>query len=139
MQIKDTQIKHMANNLKSKFPEISFAYLFGSASTKNIDHSSDIYMAVNLYPETTTTAIIADIIGTVEHHFPGFSCDLTILNNEGVMIAMEAIKGKIIYFRKEERSVHEAFYSKTCRMYEDQNAWMRKQLQYRGYEVQWNN
>ncbi len=139
MQIGDPQIKHLASNFESKFPEISFAYLFGSASIKNIDHSSDIDIAVYLDSETTPTALIADIIGTVEHQFPGFNCDLTILNNAGVMIAMEAIKGKIIYIKDEERSVHAAFYSKTCRMYEDQNAWMKKQLQYRGYEVQWNN
>jgi predicted nucleotidyltransferase len=139
MQIGDIQIKHLAGNLKSKFPEISFAYLFGSASIKDVNPPSDLDIAVYLYPETITTALIADIIGTVEHHFPGFICDLTILNNAGIMIAMEAIKGKIIYIKKEERNLHAAFYSKTCRMYEDQTAWMKKQLQYRGYEVQWNN
>jgi predicted nucleotidyltransferase len=139
MQIGETQIRHLANNLKSKFPEISFAYLFGSASTRDVNQTSDIDIAVYLNSETTTPSLIANIIGTVEHLFPGYRCDLNILNNAGVMIAMEAIKGKIIYIKQEERSVHATFYSKTCRIYEDQNAWMKKQLQYRGYEIQWNN
>lgn len=139
MQIVDTQIKHLAHNLESKFPEISFAYLFGSASNRDINPTSDIDVAVYLNAETTTPALIANIIGTVEYLFPGFRCDLTLLNNAGVMIAMEAIKGKIIFIKQEERNAHATFYSKTCRMYEDQNAWMKKQLQYRGYEVQWNN
>ncbi len=139
MRINDTQIQQLTSDLKSKFPEISFAYLFGSASDKDIDQPSDIDMAVYLNWKSPSTKLIADIIGTTEQIFPGLKCDLTILNNAGCLIAMEALKGKILFIREEARPIHADFYSYTCRTFEDETAWMKKQLQYRGYEVQWSN
>jgi predicted nucleotidyltransferase len=139
MQINETQIQQLANSLKSKFPEISFAYLFGSASGKVIAHNSDIDIAVYLKDERPSTVLIAGIIGAVEEQFPGFSCDLTVLNNSGTLISMEILKGKILFIKDEARNVHADFYSYTCRMFEDESVWIKKQLLYRGYEVQWNN
>ncbi len=138
MQMKENQILKLANNLKTKFPEIFFAYIFGSAARENIDFSSDIDIAVYLKPDSSSTRLIAGITGIVEEQFTGYSCDLVILNNAGVILAMEALRGKIIYIREEEKNSHADFYSSICRSYEYETAWREKQLRYRGYEVQWN-
>jgi predicted nucleotidyltransferase len=139
MQINEPQIQQLADSLKAKFPEIRFAYLFGSASSYVIAHNSDIDIAVYLKHEKPSTVLIAGIIGAVEEQFPGYRCDLTVLNNAGILISMEVLKGKILFIKDEARNVHADFYSYTCRMFEDETAWIKKQLLYRGYEVQWNN
>jgi predicted nucleotidyltransferase len=139
MQINDKQIQQLANKLMAQFPQISFAYLFGSASGRDITHASDIDIAIYLNPAKPTSELIAGIIGTVEEQFPGYRCDLIILNTAGALIAMEALKGKIIFIKKEDRDIHADYFSLNCRLFEYENAWIKKQLQYRGYEVQWNN
>jgi len=65
----------LSDELKRQFPEIHFAFLFGSSQ-------------------------------------------------DGMVEAMDA---------------YAAWYSLTCREYEDAIAWMKKQLIYRGYEVQWDH
>jgi predicted nucleotidyltransferase len=139
MQISDLQIQKLGERLMEKYPEISFAYIFGSASEKDIAPPSDIDIAIYSKKEKPTPELIAGIIGITEEQFPGFRCDLTLLNTSGSLIAMEALRGRIIFIRKQDHDIHADFYSMNCRLSEYDLAWMKKQLQYRGYEVQWNN
>ncbi len=137
--ITDKKIKELGKRLKSGFPQIAFALIFGSAVTGKFSDSSDIDVAVFLKPEKRSPELIAGIIGVTEEVISGYSCDLLILNNAGELIAMEALKGKIIFIRDSALDDYADFYSLTCRLYEDRQAWMKKQLKYRGYEVQWDN
>ncbi|MBC8488166.1 MAG: nucleotidyltransferase domain-containing protein [Bacteroidetes bacterium] len=139
MQPNNQIIKRLAKKLETGFPQIAFAYLFGSAAAGGLSDSSDIDVAVFLKPAIRTPELIAGIIGAVEDIVSGHLCDLLILNDTGKLIAMEALKGKILFIRESSVNDHAEFYSLTCRMYEDQIAWMKKQLKYRGYEVQWDN
>ena len=139
MQISNEQIQQLSGRLETNFPEIYFAYIFGSAIQGKLSLNSDIDIAIYIKPGFKTVKLIAGIIGNVEDTIPGHRCDLTILNDAGKLIAMEAIKGKILFIKKEAIDCHAEFYSQTCRMFEDQLAWMKKQLKYRGYEVQWDN
>ena len=139
MQITIEQIQQLTNRLEANFPEIYFAYIFGSAIQGKLSLDSDIDIAIYIKPGFKTIKLIAGIIGEVEDTIPGYRCDLTILNDTGKLIAMEALKGKILFIKNEARDSHAEFYSVTCRMYEEQLAWMKKQLKYRGYEVQWDN
>ncbi len=139
MQLNDEKIKQLAKKLKMQFPQIAFAYLFGSIISEQVSESSDLDLAVFLKPDTKTPELITSIIGLVEMEIPEFPCDLLILNDAGKLIAMEVLKGKILFIRDTCQDDHAGFYSITCRMFEDQQAWMKKQLKYRGHEVQWNN
>jgi len=139
MQLAEEKINILADKLKNSFPQIQFAYLFGSAAEGNFSASSDIDLAVHLQPEMKSTGLIAGIIGTAEKVMEGYSCDLLILNDAGKIIAMEALKGKILFVRESSNDDHAEFYSLTCRMFEDQTAWIKKQLKYRGHEVQWDH
>jgi len=134
-----SMIKRLAEKLENGFPQIAFAYIFGSAATGELSYSSDVDVAVFLNPVVRTPELIAGIVGTVEDVVPGHPCDLLILNDAGKLISMEVLKGKILFVRESSIDDHAEFYSITCRMYEDQIAWMKKQLKYRGYEVQWDN
>ncbi len=80
------------------------------------------------------------IIAELEKIIPSFgNYDLVVLNSANSILAMLAIQGKLLFNKEEFKDVYAAFYSQTCRQYEDDSFWMKKQLEYRGYEVQLNN
>lgn len=139
MKINPAQIKRLGGQLEKKFPGICFAYLFGSAAKGNITPSSDIDLAVYLDKNEDKMKLYPEIIGVAEKIFPGRIIDIVLLNDAGELIAMEAIKGLILFIREEARDLHAEFYSVTCRFSEDRLAWMKRQLSYRGYEVQWDH
>lgn len=139
MEINPARINEFAGILENKFPGICFAYLFGSASTGNVSPSSDIDLAVYLNQNEDKISLLPEIIGEAERIFPGRTIDLVILNDAGELIALEALKGKNLFIREESLDQHAEFYSLTCRLVEDRLAWMKRQLIYRGYEIQWNH
>ena len=129
----------LALELREQFPEVLFAYLFGSAKEGNIRPGGDVDIAVFVDEKADRIELISKIVGLIEKHSCGAPCDLVFLNNTGEQLAFSVLQGKILFIRSEARELHSSFYSQTCREYEDTIAWMKKQLQYRGYEVQWNN
>jgi len=90
------EITRLANELKRQFPEIRFAFLFGSSQDGMVRDGGDIDLAVWL-------------------------------------------ENPSLFIRDEAMDAYAAWYSLTCREYEDALAWMKKQLIYRGYEVQWDH
>ena len=60
-------------------------------------------------------------------------CDVSILNTVSEILRFEALKGKLLFARKNKIDDYALFYSLTCREYEDKIIWMKKQLSYRGY------
>lgn len=139
MLLDNGHIKRLSEKLEGSTHEIMFAYLFGSSVNGTTKSNSDIDIAVYLTPETKTIELIAHIIGAVEEVLPLQQIDLTILNDAGIIISMEALKGRLLFVREDARDIHAGYYSLTCRIFEDQMAWMKKQLKYRGYEVQWSD
>ena len=139
MKIKAGQIRHMADQMQQKFPEICFAYLFGSAVSGKMTGRSDIDVAVYLDKNTDELELLPSLSGFIEGYFPGRRADLVILNESGELIALEALKGTILFIREDAIDLHAGFYSLTCRKSEDRLFWMKRQLNYRGYEVQWDH
>jgi len=44
-----------------------------------------------------------------------------------------------LWLHKECVQLYVDFYTRTCRIREDRDYWMKKQLKYRGYDVQWSD
>lgn len=130
-------IENLARELNHVFPEILFAFLFGSSKEGILRPGSDIDIAVYLEKKVSIMTLIPRIIDMIES-LAGSTCDLTILNTAGPLIAFEALRGKLLFVRNESMDVYADFYSLTCRLSEDQRWFMKKQLEYRGYEVQWD-
>jgi predicted nucleotidyltransferase len=123
-----------------KFEEIAFAYVFGSSQDEIVNEGSDIDIAVYLVKNEKCLELRLKIIAELEMIIPSFgNYDLVVLNSANSILAMQAIQGKLLFYKDEFKDVYAAFYSQTCRQYEDDAFWMKKQLEYRGYEVQWNN
>ena len=139
MQLSGDIIKKLAKKMELEFPQVAFSYIFGSAAQGKLSENSDIDIAVFLKPDNRSPELISGIIGAIEEVITEYPCDLLILNEAGELIAMEALKGDIIFVRDSSLDDYAEFFSLTCRKYEDRQAWMKKQLKYRGYEVQWDN
>ena len=131
--------RKLASDLRKQFPEVLFAYLFGSAQEGIVRPDGDIDIAVWIDEKAGRMDLIPKIVGLVEKNTNGAACDLVFLNDAGETLSFSVLQGKILFIRDDSRALHATFYSQTCRDYEDTIAWMKKQLQYRGYEVQWNN
>jgi len=129
----------LALDLHRQLPEVLFAYLFGSAQEGKVRNGGDVDIAVWIGGHSARIDLIPKIVELVERHTPGVPCDLVFLNDAGDQLSFSVLQGKILFIREEARDLHASFYSQTCRDYEDTVAWMKKQLQYRGYEVQWNH
>ncbi len=139
MQLTDKQVKQIADRLMDAYPRVAFSYIFGSAAKDKMKDSSDVDLAVYLESVVDKPALVAGIIGDVEDILQNRSCDLVILNEADPLLAFEAISGRKLFVRQTAIDNHAAFYSLTCRLSEDQRVWMKKQLAYRGYEVQWDH
>lgn len=139
MQLTDKQIKQISDTIHGTYTDVVFAYIFGTAGSGEMIHSSDIDLAIYVDSVESKSSLVSGIIGVVEEIVPGRSCDLVILNDADPLLAFEAISGRKLFVRPTAVDAHAAFYSLTCRMYEDQTVWMKKQLKYRGYEVQWDH
>jgi len=70
---------------------------------------------------------------------PGLVFDLVELQKAEPILASEVLRGVQLFVRPEAMDLYLRFYTLTCRKYEDRIYWMNKQLEYRGYEVQWSD
>ncbi|MGC9355666.1 MAG: type VII toxin-antitoxin system MntA family adenylyltransferase antitoxin [Mariniphaga sp.] len=132
----------LAEILKT-IPEIAFAYLFGSAQNGTINEGSDLDIAVYLTEEgknkNEKTELRLKILRMLESAVPGFdNFDVVILNNASTFLGMQALQGTLLFVKPEHEDLYVDFYSYTCRKFEYDTFWMKKQLEYRGYEIEWD-
>lgn len=131
--------KEVANVLQ-KIDAIAFAFIFGSSQDEVVNEGSDIDVAVYLIENIIDFDFRIQIVNELDKLIPNFSnYDLVVLNTANSVLAMQAIQGKLLFVKNEHKELYADFYSLTCRQYEDDIFWMKKQLEYRGYEVQWDN
>jgi predicted nucleotidyltransferase len=136
--MKIIDIQRLAQIVRENFPDIAFAYLFGSSQEGIVKDGSDIDIAVyykgdDIFIRFRIEEQLAKIIGT---EIPIDIVELQKTNN--TVLAFEALRGKLLFVRDECMNEYIDFYTRTCRQHEDEVYWMKKQLEYRGYEVQWN-
>jgi predicted nucleotidyltransferase len=129
----------LAEKLKT-LPEIAFAYLFGSSQNGTVKDESDVDIAVYLTNNETDANLRLKIIRALEETIESFNnFDILVLNTASSIIAMQALQGKLLFVKPEYEDLFAEFYSYTCRKYEYDSFWIKKQLEYRGYEVEWDN
>lgn len=139
MALQIIDIPDLTRILEQQFREILFAFIFGSAKDGSIRPGGDVDIAVWIDDPKKKMDVIPRLTGTVEAIAPGALCDLVFLNEAGSQLAFEALQGCLLFVREEAMDLYSGFYAQTCRDYEDTTAWMKKQLQYRGYEIQWDH
>ena len=138
MSLRTIDISNLTVILEQQFPEVLFAFIFGSAKDGSIRAGGDVDIAVWMNNPKIKMDLIPRLTGMVESITQGSPCDLILLNEAGSQLAFEALQGRLLFVRDEAMDLYSGFYAQTCREYEDTITWMKKQLQYRGYEVQWD-
>lgn len=136
---KNIDINKLGSIIKDNCPNIMFAYLFGSAQLGKIKNDSDIDIAVYLQDKSRKMETLSTLFRFVEQLIGNIPVDIVILNDTNTMLAFESIKGTKLFIKEEAKDIHAEFYSTTCRKFEYRTHWMRQQLKYRSYEVQWDN
>ena len=131
----DTQINDISVDFKgmqclfeSDYPEIVFALVMGSAAKGIIAKHSDLDIALYCDKKLNWDKF-SSIIQSISDLHCGARCDLGVLNTADPVYRYEALKGKLIFTRDQERWL--GFYSLSCREYETQMFHYQKQRQYR--------
>lgn len=122
-------LKQIALRLQSAVPEISFAFLLGSAQGGVVKASSDFDLALYLQPYKPTLDLYAAIEDALADLLPGVRIDTGFLNKAEPVYCFEALKGTLLFAR--DRDLYARFFSLTCREYESQMASYKRQLKYR--------
>lgn len=125
------ELTRIAEVLQEKVKEIDFAFIFGSAQDGILRNNSDIDIAVYLDEKIhPSSALLLEIISVIENEIPCAECDITILNSATPITRFEALKGKLLFCRKNKFDEYLDFFSLTCREYESQMADFERQLSY---------
>lgn len=114
--------------LNARFPEITFAFLLGSAVNGIVAAGSDLDLALYL-SRKPDLSFYADLPEAVNTAVPGVRVDFGILNQAEPVYRFEALKGRLLLNRDPE--AYGNFFSRTCREYEIQMADYERQLTYR--------
>ena len=120
--------KGMQSLFENDYQEILFALLIGSASTGIIAKRSDIDIAL-YYAREPNWETLSGIMQSISDLHCDVRCDLGVLNHADPVYRYEALKGKLLFTRDQERWLR--FYSLSCREYETQMFHYHKQRQYR--------
>ena len=137
MTDKQININAIAKIIQENFPDVAFAYLFGSAQTGAVKSGSDVDIAV--FYKGNDLFIRLKIEELLEKELKGVPIDIIELQKVNPMLAFEALRGVQLFVRKEDVETYLNFYTLTRKLREDRTYWTKKQLEYRGYEVQWSN
>jgi predicted nucleotidyltransferase len=136
--MKTIDIQQLGEVIKDNFPDIAFAYLFGSSQNGTVNDKSDIDIAI--YYKGNDIFIRFRVEEQLEKVI-GYEIRIDIVElqkTENSILAFEVLNGKMLFVRDEYMDDYLDFYTFTCRQYEDDIYRMKKQLEYRGYEVQWD-
>ncbi len=120
----------LAENLK-KAEEVDFAYIFGSSQDGIVNEGSDVDVAVYLNCKATME-VYSKLMGIIEDLVKVRS-DISVLNTASAILGMEAIQGKLLFYKEDKKEEYVDFYSDICRKYDDEIFDLEQNLKYRGY------
>jgi predicted nucleotidyltransferase len=136
--MKAIDIQQVTQAIRENFPDIAFAYLFGSSQEGIVKDKSDIDIAVYYKGDDIFIRfrIEEQLEKAIGREIPIDVVELQKTSN--FILAFEALRGRLLFVRDECMDDYINFYTFTCRQHEDEIYRMKKQLEYRGYEVQWD-
>jgi len=110
----------LADELRKDCTELAFAYLMGSARDGCVRRGADLDLAVYFTDGTDIDWVrVNRVMAVAEAACPGTECDLGILNRAGPVFRFEALRGVRLFVRESAWETYAAFYSLTCREYEE--------------------
>lgn len=135
--VKVIYLPHIAKSIKDNFPEIPFAHIFGSSSNREVKPGSDI--DIGIWYNGTDPLIKLKVLAAIESVVTKIPIDIVNIYKADPILSHEVLAGVLLFVRNEQKAMYASFYTRVMAEYEDRMYWVKKQLQYRGYEVQWSN
>ncbi len=118
----------LGRRLAERLPEAIFCLLHGSAKDGVVRPGSDLDVA--FYLKGPPTMAFFDIVEeVVARTAPGARVDVGVLNRAEPVHAFESLGGDLLFCR--DMDAYAAFFSLSCRRYEDAMASYRRQYRYR--------
>ncbi len=115
------------------FPQVLFAYLFGSQATGNITPMSDVDIAVYFADHLSATQqfkLQLDLIGVLGQALQRNDVEVAVLNNEAIVLRYEVVNtGRLIFSRSDDAQIE--FFVQSHREYFDTEplrAFFRKKM-----------
>lgn len=121
----------LAEAIRTACPDIEFAYLLGSSRDGSVPPSGDLDLAVAAGPagEAGPWEMAEQISSALPRELKHVRLDLGFLDHAEPVYRFEALKGRLLFRRDEERWLD--FFSLTCREYEETMVHYRRQWNYR--------
>ena len=118
--ITETQISALQEALQN-YPQVLFAYLFGSQATGNVTPMSDVDIAV-FFDERLSSAeqfrLRLHLIGILCQALQRNDVELAVLNDEAIVLRYEVLNtGRLIFSRSDEAQIE--FFVRSIREYFD--------------------
>lgn len=114
------QIKALQAALQN-FPQVLFAYLFGSQATGNVTPMSDVDIAVYFDERLSSTEqfrLRLQLIGVLGETLQRNDVEVAVLNDEAIVLHYEVVNtGKLIFSRNDEAQIE--FFVRSIREYFD--------------------
>jgi len=118
--ITETQIGALNATLQN-YPDVQFAYLFGSQATGNVTPMSDVDIAVYFAAHLSSTEqfrLRLHLIGVLCEALQRNDVEVAVLNDEAIVLRYEVVKnGKTIFCR--DKSAQNEFFVRTISEYLD--------------------
>ena len=118
--ISEAQISALQEALQN-YPQVLFAYLFGSQATGNVTPMSDVDIAVYFADDLSSTQqfkLQLHLIGVLGQVLQRNDVELAVLNHEAIVLRYEVVKnGKVIFCR--DKSAKNEFFVHTISEYLD--------------------
>lgn len=123
-------VDELSAYLKTQLTDVEFALILGSAQDGILYQDSDLDIALYLKQElgfSLLASINESIISFFDPSYP--KVDIGILNNAEPIYCFEALKGKLLFCRNDEKYLD--FFVSTCKAYEMQMRSYQRQQNYR--------
>ena len=128
--MKKIDFNKLADDLK-KNDKVDFAYIFGSSQNGVVKDGSDVDIAVYLNCKETLE-VYSKLMNIIESS-TGAVSDVSVLNTASSILGMEALHGKLLFYKEDKIEEYIDFYTYTCRQYEEEMFDIEQNLKYRGY------
>ncbi len=109
-------------------PSVVCAWIFGSSKDGIVQPGSDIDVGV-LFTAKPDLDEMLRVVDALEDAFGAGEVDLVVLNDASPVLRFEAISGRRIFCRDQERFAD--FFSLTARKYEEAMIYLNRGLRYR--------
>ena len=114
----DARLATLGAAIEGAFPDVDFAYLFGSAATERRTARSDVDLAVHLGNDADVHTIRLEVVRVSAQHLGTDAVDVVVLNTAPVALAGRVLTSRRVVVDRVPFSRHR-YESRIARLFHD--------------------